>query len=105
MIRAGLRRLLVVFGLTVAATTLLGLAVGPLLGNSVQRSIAVGYMLGGCFVMLIGVASGMRGWGSPSDLERAHAASERVASAGVLLAIGFVLVLMGIGLDPRSAIL
>ena len=104
MIRAGLRRLLVVFGLAVAAATVLGLVVGPLLGNSIQRSVAIGYVLGGCFVMLIGVASGMRGWGSPSDEARAHATSERVASAGVLLGIGFVLILLGIGLDPRSAI-
>jgi hypothetical protein len=104
VIRAGLRRLLVVFGLAALAATVLGLVAGPLLGNSIQRSLAVGYVLGGAFVMLIGVGSGMRGWGRPGDEERARATSERVASAGVLLAIGFALVLLGIGLDPRSAI-
>jgi hypothetical protein len=104
VIRAGLRRLLVASGLAVGIATLLGLVIGPAIGSSIQRSISVGYMLGGCFVMMIGLAVGLRGWGSPPGDGHSDPGTERVASAGLLIGIGTILLFLGVGLDPRSAI-
>ena len=104
MIKTGLRRLLVAFGLAVGVTSLLSVVIGPAMGGSLQRSISVGFMLGGSFVMLIGLAAGLRGFGRPSEQQAADAGSERVASAAVLIGIGIALVFLGVGLDPRTDI-
>lgn len=99
MIRAGLRRLLVAFGVLAGVTGAGSLAIGLMTGSAGQRSVSVGYMLVGSLVMVLGLAAGLRGWGRNAD-----PGSERLASSAILIGIGVALVLLGIGLDPRSDI-
>ena len=103
MIRAGLRRLVVAFGVAALITAGLSLVIGPALGNSIQRSLSIGYMLAGSLVMMIGLGAGMRGFGRPSD-DGPTVIHERVGSSALLIVIGASLVFVGIGLDPRTAI-
>ena len=104
MIRAGLRRLSIAFGLILLVTTVGSLVIGLATGNGLRRSVSLGYLLAGSLVMLIGLGAGMRGFGRPSEPERSSPGAERVASASILIGIGAALLLIGVGLDPRSDI-
>jgi hypothetical protein len=103
MIREGVRRLLLAFGIAALITAGLSLVIGLALGDSIQRSLSIGYMLAGSLVMMIGLGAGMRGFGRPSD-DDPNVVHERVGSSALLIAIGASLVFVGIGLDPRTVI-
>jgi hypothetical protein len=61
LLLAALRRLVVLLGATAAATIVLSLAVGLLLGSTVSRSVSVGLYLVGCFLLVAGFFVGNRG--------------------------------------------
>ncbi len=103
MIRHGLRRLVIVVGLAVGLTGVVSLLLGLLTGAATLRSLSLGYMLFGSLVMIVGLGAGLRGW-SPNSGDGADSGSERIAASGILIGIGAALVLLGIGLDPRTSL-
>ena len=61
MLLAALRRLAALVVLGSAATAIVSLPVGLLLGASPERSLTIGFYLAGCFLMVIGFFAGNRG--------------------------------------------
>jgi hypothetical protein len=114
---AALRRLgLLVVGLC-AGIVVVSLPVGALAGSSVSRSVSLGFDCVGTFVILIGFLAGSRGplrykrepssplfgdrlmrWATPSERE------ETLNLSAVFVFLGFVLLVIGIALDPRYSL-
>ena len=108
---------------TAGAAALIGLA----LGGPVARSAATGLYLIGCFLIVLGVFNGLRGPVRPKsgdeDSEpiggvlgfgifsggiRAASADERAdarATTWLFLALGIAMIVVGVLLDPRTALL
>jgi hypothetical protein len=118
---AGLRRL---FGFAAATTVLvavISVVVGLLLGSDPRRSISVGlYGVGSLFV-IVGVFYGVRppvrttgGGGSPGIFGSLAAGGgiarwadkedieESLGLSAVFVSIGLLLIVIGVGIDPRS---
>jgi uncharacterized membrane protein len=121
---AAARRIVLLFGIAVigiaAVSTLIGLA----LGGSASRSAATGLYLVGCFLVVLGVFAGVRGplrpAGDADDAEplgallgvgifskgvRRATLDERDDARGtswLFLALGVVMVVVGIVVDPRT---
>ncbi len=114
MLAAAARRLAVLFAILAAATTLLSLAVGLALGSSAQRSVSLGFVLLGTVLLALGFFVGVRGpvrlvWGEEGRLIGARLADpdERVETinvSGLFIGVGFVLLLVGLALDPRYSL-
>ena len=113
---AARRFVLIVVALSVVIT-IVSLALGALAGASVSRSLSLGFDLAGAFILLIGFFAGNRGpirmksetatamfgqrlirWASPAERE------ESLNLSAVLVTVGFVLLLIGLGLDPRYSL-
>lgn len=77
MVRAGLRRLLVIVVVVLGATAALSAALGALAGD-VRHALAVGYYLVGAAVLLGSLALGIRG---PMRVDREIDETERPAFA------------------------
>jgi hypothetical protein len=123
MIRAGLRRLfLLIFG-AAAATAVGSIVIAKLLGSPLARSVTVGFYLVGCFLMLAGFFVGNRGparvksesdarptplgiFGGGRDLRWATLGeqNETINSSAVFIALGLVLVAIGILIDSRHSL-
>ena len=118
MLRAAGRRFLSLLLPFAIGTVVVSLALGPVLGSSVARSISLGFYLVGSFVLVSGFFMGNRGparlkgpvgdegpWGiSPRRRLRWASAEEReaaLADSAVFVAIGFVLILVGVAADTR----
>jgi hypothetical protein len=121
---AAARRIVLLFGLATVAIALVSGLIGLALGSSVTRSAATGLYLVGSFLVVLGVFAGVRGplrpAGDPEDAEpfgallgvgifskgaRRATTDERDdarATAWLFLAMGLVMVLVGIVLDPRT---
>jgi divalent metal cation (Fe/Co/Zn/Cd) transporter len=121
MLLAGLRRLfLLIFG--AAGLTALGsVVIAALLGSSYGRALTVGFYLVGCFLMLAGFFVGNRGpariksdtrasplglilgggrdlrWATPGEQ------NETINNSAVYIALGLVMVAIGILFDSRHA--
>lgn len=114
---AALRRLALVFGALFSGTVLVSLLVGSLLGAGGQRSASLGLDVVGSFFLVIGFFVGVRGpfrlGGSeaPSSADRFvrwAQPDERVETinlSALFVTVGFVLVLVGLALDPRYSLL
>ena len=122
MVRAGLRRLfLLIFG-AVAVTALVSLVIGGLLGTPLGRALTVGFYLAGCFLMVAGFFVGNRGparvkseegsrptpmgmFGGNRNLRWATLGeqNETINNSAVFIAIGLILVAIGILFDSRHA--
>jgi hypothetical protein len=123
MIRAGLRRLFLLVLGAVSVTALGSIVLGALVGASLGRALTVGFYLVGCFLMLAGFFVGNRGparvksesdtRASPMGMLLGGGRNLRWASLGeqnetinnsaVFIAIGLVLVAIGILFDSRHA--
>jgi|SRR5215831_7137931 len=124
MIRAGLRRLfLLIFG-AVAATTVGSLAIGALVGASLGRALTIGFYLVGCFLLLAGFFVGNRGPArvkSEADTRSSPAGmllgggrnlrwatlgeqNETINNSAVFIALGLILVAIGILFDSRHSL-
>jgi hypothetical protein len=123
MIRAGLRRLFLLVLGAASVTALGSIALGALVGASLGRALTVGFYLAGCFLMLAGFFVGNRGparvksesdtRASPMGMLLGGGRNLRWASLGeqnetinnsaVFIAIGLVLVAIGILFDSRHA--
>ncbi len=113
---AALRRLVLLFVVLFGATVLVSLAVGWLLGAGAERSVSLGLDSVGIFFLVIGFFVGVRGPvrlggsetpGAGSRFLRWAEPDERVETINVsalLVTVGFVLVLVGLAIDPRYSL-
>ena len=118
MLRAAGRRFLSLLLPFAIGTVVSSIALGLALGSSVARSISLGFYLVGSFVLVSGFFMGNRGparlkgpvgdegpWGiSPRRRLRWASSEEReaaLADSAVFVAIGFVLILVGVVADTR----
>jgi hypothetical protein len=115
MILAALRRLVVAFAVIFLGTVVVSLLVGWIFDATPQRSVSLGLDLVGSFFLVIGFFVGIRGPvrlssgdpGSTGRFVRWAAPDERVETINVsalLVTTGFVLVLIGLALDPRYSL-
>jgi hypothetical protein len=126
MYRAALRRLAVIFVGVLAATALVSLAIGGLVGSSPGRALTLGFYLVGCLFLLAGFFLGNRGparvrseedpasggalgfffgvggrrlrWATLNEQD------ETINSSAVYVALGIVLVFAGFLVDSRHAL-
>ena len=123
---AAARRIVLLFGLATIAVAAVSALIGLALGSSATRSVATGLYLTGCFLIVLGVFSGVRGplrpAGADEDAEPMgallgvgifskgirHATSDERDDARsttwLFLALGVVMVVVGIVVDPRTSL-
>ena len=125
--RGAARRIASLVGFVLGVTALVSMLVGLMAGSSVTRSVSAGFYVVGCFLVVLGFFSGLRGpvrprgrdevderplsafftsglWGgvrTASSDERADA----LATAWFFLLLGIVLVLTGVVVDSRVGLL
>ena len=111
---AAARRFTLVIVILSTLVGVLSLAIGALAGSSAARSVSLGFDLVGAFTLLIGFFAGNRGpvrfrsetasamfgqklirWASPVERE------ETLNLSALLVTVGFVLIVIGLALDPR----
>jgi hypothetical protein len=115
----GVRRFLTVAAVAVAVTAAVSLGLGLLVGDSVNRSLSVGFYLAACMSMLLGVFFGIRPpvrqegdagalgglfgvFGSgPVRFATPEEREDSLASSAVFVVLGLVLVLCGLVCDGR----
>ena len=124
--RSAARRIVVLFGSAVVVIGLVSGLIGLALGSSLWRSAATGLYLVGSFLVVLGVFAGVRGPLRPAGSEeegdalgsllgigifsrgvRSATTDERAdarATAWLFLAMGLTMILVGIALDPRTAL-
>jgi urea transporter len=119
---AALRRLAALVVLGSAATAIVSLPVGLLLGSSPLRSLTIGFYLAGCFLMVIGFFAGNRGptrvkseapgpallpftfsgrrlrWATQGEQH------ETINNSAVFVSLGLILVVIGLLIDPNHAL-
>jgi hypothetical protein len=116
---AGVRRFLMVAAAAVVITAVLSLAVGLLVGDSINRSLSVGFYLAASMSMLLGVFFGVRPpvrqegdagalgglfgvFGSgPVRFATPEEREDSLGSSAVFVVLGLVLVLCGLVCDGR----
>jgi hypothetical protein len=116
---AGVRRFAIVTAVVVVVTALLSLAFGLLVGDSVNRSLSVGFYLAASMSMLLGVFFGIRPpvrqegdagalgglfgiFGSgPVRFATPEEREDSLSSSAVFVVLGLVLVLFGLVCDGR----
>jgi hypothetical protein len=117
------RRIVVLLGVVLGITAAAGTLVGLLTGTSVTRSVSVGFYIVGCFLIVLGFFSGLRGPVRPRGKEegerplgailgigvfssgvRTATSDERtdaLATAWLFLLLGATLFVAGIVVDTR----
>ena len=117
MLRAALRRFLVLLAAVAGTTFLLSLLVGLAFGASFTRAVSIGFYLIGCFLLVIAFFVGNRGpvrpkgagpslfgarfmrWATPRERE------ESINESAIYFAIGFLLIVLGVAADTRYRLL
>jgi hypothetical protein len=122
LIRSALRRLLALFAVIFALTSLASLAIGALAHGNLRHALAVGFYIAGAAVLICSFVFGLRGplrgdWGDevPSAqgglmrggfvprMVRRTTLDERLdarRSSLALFLLGLALILIGAGFDP-----
>ena len=112
MLLAALRRFLTILAITAAGTALASLALGAIGGASLSRSVSLGFYVVGAFLLVAGFFIGNRGparakrevhilgprfmrWATREETEDA------LNTSALFVALGFVLVLLGLVADTR----
>ena len=116
MLRAAARRFFVLLGALAGATAVLSVAGGLLGGASVSRALAIGFYLVGSFMLVAGFFIGNRGpvrpkgtgptffgsrimrWATPLERE------ESLNESALFVALGFVLIIIGVAVDSRTGL-
>ena len=116
MLRAAIRRFVVLLAGIAGITAVLSLLGGLLGGSSVERAVAVGFYLVGSFMLIAGFFIGNRGpvrpkgtgpmffgsrimrWATPLERE------ESLNESALLVALGFVLIIIGVAVDSRTGL-
>lgn len=117
MIRAGLARALQLFLAVAVASGLVSLVAGVVAGASAARAVSVGWYCTGAFLLALGLIASSRGptrsveggswspvsmrgrklrWASRSEQE------DSINVSAVLVALGLVLIVAGVAVDPRQ---
>jgi len=122
MIRAALRRLVVIVGLVLAGTAGGSLLIGALVGSALSRALTLGFYLVGCFLLLGGFFIGNRGPArARADAEGVVAPfpllgsrrlrwatlreqDETINSSALLVGLGAILVFAGFIVDGRHSL-
>ena len=117
MLRAALRRFLVVLGACAGVTFVGSVAIGLAFGASFSRAVSIGFYLVGSFLLIAGFFVGNRGpvrakgvgtqllgsrlmrWATPLERE------ESLNESAVYVALGFALILIGVVADSRARLL
>ena len=119
----GLGRFVVAVFLCVGLTAAVAALIGVLIGASLDRSLVLGFYLGGCFLMVAGFFVGNRGparvksesdtraspmgmlMGGGRNLRWATLGeqNETINNSAVFIAVGLILVAIGILFDSRHA--
>ena len=119
MLLAAGRRFVTILAGVIAASAVVSLPLGLLLGAPVYRSLSVGCYLTGCALLLGGFFFGNRGPFRVADEEglvglrrprgiRAVSASEHQDTfnlSGVLVLVGLILLALGAAVDPRTQLI
>lgn len=119
MLRAALRRIVLLLAGALVVVSGVSLLLGLALGASPARSVSLGLMLVGCFLLVSGFFVGNRGpvrlknedaptaagpfvfgnrlvrWATPSERD------ETMNLSAVFVSVGFALILIGLAADPR----
>ena len=113
---------MVLIGAVGGGTVVVSIVFGLLLGASLQRSIAVGFYLVGCVLLLAGFFFGNRGPVRPRGDEDTGGGllflptarrlrwatreehEESINSSALYVVLGFVLIVLGIAADNRHAL-
>ena len=116
MLRAAARRFAFLLGAVTVGTAVLSALGGLVSGTSLDRAISVGFYLVGSFMLIAGFFIGNRGpvrpkgtgpmlfgsrmmrWATP--LEREDSLNE----SALFVAVGFVLILVGVAVDTRTGL-
>lgn len=111
---AGLRRLALMFLTVAAASALLGLVVGAVLGSPLGRAVSVGLDLGGALLLVAGFFAGTRGplrFGGGAGVPVLGAAriswlkpderGERLNLSAVLIVLGLLVIVLGLASDTH----
>ncbi len=122
---AGLRRLFALLVATAIGVGALAMGVGAAFGASAERSASVAYYVVGAFLLVLGFFAGTRGPLRPRDTEESDAVTglfgvgmavrgarrattgehqDSLATAGIFLAVGIWLILLGVVLDGTIAL-
>ena len=123
---AAARRIVLLFGLATIAIAAVSALIGIALGGPATRSASTGLYLVGCFLIVLGVFAGVRGplrpAGDAEDVEpmgallgvgifskgSRHATTDERddarSTAWLFLALGLVMVIVGIAVDPRTSL-
>jgi len=114
---AALRRLAIVFAVLFGGTVVVSALLGLLFGATAQRSVSLGLDLVGSFFLVIGFFVGVRGpfrlgggdlsaagsrfvrWAQPDERV------ETINLSALFVTVGFVLVLIGLAIDPRYSLI
>ena len=123
---AAARRIVLLFGLATIAIAAVSALIGLAFGGPATRSASTGLYLVGCFLIVLGVFAGVRGplrpAGDAEDVEpmgallgvgifskgSRHATTDERgdarSTAWLFLALGLVMVVVGIAVDPRTSL-
>ena len=123
---AAARRIVLLFGIATLGIAIVSGAIGLALGSSALRSAATGLYVVGCFLVVLGVFAGVRGPLRPSGADedqepvgallgvgifskgvRQATSDERAdakATSWLFLAMGMVMIVVGIAIDPRTSL-
>jgi hypothetical protein len=124
MLVAALRRLAFATVLAVGVTVVLSLILGLLAGYSVNRSLTLGFYLGGCFLLVVGFFVGNRGPArvkgedtvGPTALPIPGAGARRlrwatlseqnetIGNSAVFISLGLILIVLGAAIDTRHSL-
>ncbi len=117
ILRAGLRRLVLLLAAIVAGTAVASLAAGAITGAPLARALSVGFYAIGSFALVGGFFVGNRGpargrgsaaitlpgqrklrWARPEEQ------AEAIATSALFVTVGLVLVVIGLAIDSRFQI-
>jgi hypothetical protein len=112
MLRAALRRFLVILGALAAITAAISVVVGFAVGSDLSKTLAIGFYLAGAALLMGGFFVGNRGpvrasrdqaipiigarfvrWATREELE------DTLNASGVYVSLGFALILLGVIAD------
>jgi hypothetical protein len=110
---APFRRLAVLFAVIGGITGVGSLLLGLIFGSTVQRSVSLGFAVVGSVMLVLGFFIGMSGPvqfarrsdGSFAGVRFAEPAErvETINVSALFVGVGFVLIVIGLALDPRYA--
>ena len=118
MLRAGLRRLLILVVCLAAATAVGSVLVGAIMGTPLLRALSVGFYAVGSFGLVAGFFVGNRGPArgrAPTESStfggrrlrwaRAEEQMEAITTSALFVTVGIALILIGLAVDPRVRVL